>query len=59
MKGKKDWKVTVSVNNGKEIQTIYVRKIDTMEDAYLEAKRYYILEHPEIDFCEVLKAEII
>ena len=55
----KNWKVTVSINDRKEEKTIFVRKIDTIENAYLAAKRYFIVEHPEIDFGEVLKAEII
>ena len=47
-----NWKVIVSVNDNKKKKTIFVKAI-TMEEAYNEAKRYFLIERPEIDFCGV------
>ncbi len=51
-----NWKVVVNVNNNKEQKTIFIRKVETKEQAYSDAKRYFILERPEIDFCGVESA---
>jgi hypothetical protein len=53
------WKVTVNINNNTEQKVIYIRDAETEEEAYSRAKRYFINERPEIDFCGVEKAEII
>ncbi len=52
----KSWKVTAAINNRTEQETIFIKHAKTMEEAYSEAKRYYILQKPEIDFCGVVSA---
>lgn len=47
------WKVVVNINSHKEQKTVFVKDIDTTEEAELEVKRYFILERPEVDFWNV------
>ena len=54
----KKWKVVVNINNYTEQKTVFV-KGDTKEEVYYEAKRYFIEDRPEIDFCNVESAVII
>jgi len=52
----KNWKVVVSIHNGKEHKTIYVKDVKTKEEACSAAKKYFILKRPEIDFYRVESA---
>jgi len=52
----KTWKVVVNVNNNTEQKTIFIKDARNKSEAYSDAKRYFILERPEIDFCSVENA---
>ena len=55
----KTWKVVVNINNNNEQKTIFIKDAETKEEAYSDAKRYFLLEKPEIDFCGVESAKQI
>ena len=51
-----NWKVVVNINNNTQKRVIFIKHVDTIEKAYTEAKRYFLLTKPEIDFCGVESA---
>ena len=53
------FKVTCNINNFTDTKVIFLKNMESEEEAYSEAKRYFILSRPEIDFCSVEKAEKI
>jgi len=52
----KAWKVVVNINDNTEQKTIFIKDAENEEKAYSDAKQYFILEKPEIDFCGVESA---
>jgi predicted AlkP superfamily phosphohydrolase/phosphomutase len=54
----KQWKVivNVNVNNSVEQKTVFIRDAKNKEEAYSKAKKYFILERPEINFHSVESA---
>ena len=52
------YKVTCNINDFTDTMTIYV-DADCIEEAYYNAKHYFITQRTDIDFCSVVNAEIV
>ena len=48
-----NYKVSCNIGMKMQEKIVFVRDVDTKEEARLEAKRYFILERPEMDFMGV------
>ncbi len=45
-----NWKVEITIGDSREKKTIFIRDIDTKEEAYSNAKIWFITNNPNVVF---------